>query len=284
MYTTLIKPEELANLLTAADVRIFDVRHELAEPHAGLQAFRQSRIPGAVFLDMDHDLSGERSSTNGRHPLPEREAFHDLMVRAGVGEATQVVVYDAQRGIMASRLWWMLRWLGFANVAVLDGGWQAWQAAGLPVDETPLEHPVLPGAAVQPLGLQPPLSGSVDVTDVMKNLESPGFVLVDAREQARYLGVTEPLDPVAGHIPGALNRPASGNLDPAGSFKDAATLRNEFSAVLGDTPPGRIVHQCGSGISACHNLLAMEHAGLKGSRLYPGSWSEWCSDPVRPVA
>ena len=284
MYTTLIKPEELADLLTAADVRIFDVRHELSQADAGLQAYRQSRIPGAVFLDMDHELSGQRTATNGRHPLPEREAFHDLMVRAGVGKATQVVVYDAQRGIMASRLWWMLRWLGFANVAVLDGGWQAWQAAGLPVDETPLEHRVLPGAAVQPLSLRPPLSGSVGVADVMKNLESPEFVLVDAREQARYRGVTEPLDPVAGHIPGALNRPASSNLDSAGNFKDAVSLRDEFSSFLGDTTPARVVHQCGSGISACHNLLAMEHAGLTGSRLYPGSWSEWCSDPLRPVA
>lgn len=284
MYTTLIKPEELAPLLTTADVRIFDVRHELTQPDAGLQAYRQSRIPGAVSLDMDHELSGERTATNGRHPLPEREAFHDLMVRSGVGEATQVVVYDAQRGVMASRLWWMLRWIGCANVAVLDGGWQAWQAAGLPVDETPLEHRVLPGAAVQPLPLKQPLSGSVDVSDVMKNLESPSFVLVDAREQARYRGVTEPLDPVAGHIPGALNRPAAGNLDAAGNFKDASTLRDEFSSFLGDTPPGKVVHQCGSGISACHNLLAMEHAGLTGSRLYPGSWSEWCSDPLRPVA
>lgn len=284
MYTTLIQPEELAKLLPTADVRIFDVRHDLAQSEAGVLAFRHSRIPGAVFLDMNHELSGERTASNGRHPLPEREAFHNVMVRAGVGEATQVVVYDAQRGIMASRLWWMLRWLGFPRVAVLDGGWQAWQAAGLAVDETPLEHSVLPGPAVKPLPLQQPLSGSVSVTDVMKNLESPAFVLVDAREQARYRGVTEPLDPVAGHIPGALNRPAATNLDADGRFKEASSLRDEFSAFLGKTPPDQVVHQCGSGISACHNLLAMEHAGLAGSRLYPGSWSEWCSDPVRPVA
>lgn len=284
MYTTLIRPEELADLLHETDVRIFDVRHDLAQTDAGWEAFRQSRIPGAVFLSMDRDLSGERTATNGRHPLPEREAFHDLMVRAGVGEQTQVVVYDAQQGVMASRLWWMLRWLGFANVAVLDGGWQAWQQAGLPVDESVIEHAVLAGAAVRPLTLKAPLSDSVSVSDVMKNLEDSRFTLVDARQQARYRGEIEPLDPVAGHIPGALNRPYSNNLNDAGGFKEADVLRQEFSAFLGDVPPGQVVHQCGSGISACHNMLAMEHAGLGGSRLYPGSWSEWCSDPVRPVA
>ena len=284
MHNTLIEPGELARLSTTTDIRIFDLRHDLAQHDAGWKAYQRSRIPGAIFLDMEKDLAGVRTSTNGRHPLPERSAFHELMSQAGVGADTQVVAYDDQGGAMAARLWWMLRWLGFANVAVLNGGWQAWQAAGLPVDDAPIEQRVLPGAAVKPLALGQPLAGTVSSRDVVENLDKPSFLVLDARAQARYLGEVEPLDPVAGHIPGALNRPYVKNLDAGGRFKSAETLSKEFACVMGDTPAAEVVHQCGSGITACHNLLAMEYAGLSGSRLYPGSWSEWCSDPVRPVA
>ncbi len=284
MHTSVIDPGELAQLLATSELRIFDVRHDLVQADAGWKAYQQSRIPGAVFLDMEHELAGARTSTNGRHPLPAREVFHDLMVQAGVGADTQVVAYDAQGGAMASRLWWMLRWLGFANVAVLNGGWQAWQQAGLPLDSTVLDDRVLPGAAARPLVLSNSLAGSVSTSEVVHNLAKPEFVVVDARAQARYRGEVEPMDPVAGHIPGALNRPHLVNLDSSGKFKQPSVLRDEFTALLGQTAPSAVVHQCGSGITACHNLVAMEYAGLTGSRLYPGSWSEWCSDPVRPVA
>ncbi len=283
MYTTLIQAKELA-ALGADDVIIFDVRHDLAQPAAGVQAHLQSRIPGARFLYVDTDLSGTRTSTNGRHPLPEREAFHQLMVNAGVGAETQVVVYDAQDGSTAARLWWMLRWLGHEAVAILDGGWSAWLAAGMPVDDVAYDAlPPWPGPASNPLPLGEPLNDTVDADCVLANLEKEEFIVLDARAAARYRGEIEPLDPVAGHIPGALNRPFSENL-LEGRFKPAAALRAEFAELLQGRPPHEVVHQCGSGITACHNLFAMEHAGLSGSRLYPGSWSEWCSDPRRPVA
>ena len=291
MHTTLIDPLVLAKILHTPAVRVFDVRHDLAHHGAGREEYRRARIPGAIFLDVENELSGTRTSNNGRHPLPEREDFHRLMVAAGVGPETQVVAYDAHGGAMAARLWWMLRWLGHARVAVLDGGWQAWLAAGLEVDDTPLgEERALPGAVSPPLALGTPLVGMVSTADVLANLDAARFVVVDARASARYRGETEPLDPVAGHIPGALNRPHTGNLDADGRFKPAATLATEFAALLGERPAAEVVHQCGTIMKsaditqACHNLLAMEHAGLSGSRLYPGSWSEWCSDPVRPVA
>jgi thiosulfate/3-mercaptopyruvate sulfurtransferase len=180
----------------------------------------------------------------------------------------------------AAHLWWMLRWLGHDRVAVLDGGWQAWQAAGLPTS-TEAAAPVQASAPVTPAA---PLVGSVDAQAVLDNIARPGFTVIDARAANRYRGEVEPMDPVAGHIPGALNRPNGQNLQADGRFKDAAQLRQEFTALLDGRDPAAIVHQCGSGITACHNLLSMEIAGLAGSRLYPGSWSEWCSDPSRPVA
>lgn len=283
MHTTLIQPQELA-ALRSDDVVIFDVRHDLADATAGESAWRQARIPGARFLHVDRQLSGPRTSSSGRHPLPDRTAFHRLMVEAGVGANQQVVVYDAGDGSTAARLWWMLRWLGHEAVAVLDGGWKAWVAAGLPIADQPRESvPALPGPAAQPLPLGEPLNGTVDADAVLANLESHEFVVLDARAAARYRGEIEPIDPVAGHIPGALNRPFTENLED-GRFKSGARLRDEFLELLQQRAPHEIVHQCGSGITACHNLLAMEHAGLRGSRLYPGSWSEWCSDPRRPVA
>lgn len=284
MHNPLIQPGDLTRELSNPDLRIFDLRHDLTQPDAGWRAYQHSRIPGAVFLDVEQDLAGVRTSNNGRHPLPDRHVFHDLMVRAGVGAESRVVAYDEQDGAMAARLWWMLRWLGFANVAVLDGGWQAWRQAALPVDAAPVDARLLPGAAAQPLPLGESLVREVSSADVVRNLRTHEFLVLDARAQARYQGRIEPLDPVAGHIPGALNRPYQENLDTHGGFKTPDVLRAEFGALLNERQSSDVVHQCGSGITACHNLIAMEYAGLPGSRLYPGSWSEWCSDPLRPVA
>ncbi|CUI45761.1 MULTISPECIES: sulfurtransferase [Achromobacter] len=280
MTMTLISAADLATHLGAADVRVFDVRHDLTNHAAGREAYAAGHIPGARYLDHETELAAPRTGRNGRHPLPDRGQFGALMAAHGVTPETLVVAYDASGGMYAAHLWWMLRWLGHDRVAVLDGGWQAWQAAGLPTS-TEAAAPVQAGAPVTPAA---PLVGSVDAQAVLDNIARPGFTVIDARAANRYRGEVEPMDPVAGHIPGALNRPNGQNLQADGRFKDAAQLRQEFTALLDGRDPAAIVHQCGSGITACHNLLSMEIAGLAGSRLYPGSWSEWCSDPSRPVA
>lgn len=280
MTMTLISAADLATHLGAADVRVFDVRHDLVNHAAGREAYAAGHIPGARYLDHETELAASRTGRNGRHPLPERGQFGALMAAHGVTPDTLVVAYDASGGMYAAHLWWMLRWLGHDRVAVLDGGWQAWQAAGLPTS-TEAAAPVQAGAPVTPAA---PRAGCVDAQAVLDNIASPVFTVIDARAANRYRGEVEPMDPVAGHIPGALNRPNGQNLQADGRFKDAALLRQEFTALLDGRDPAAIVHQCGSGITACHNLLSMEIAGLAGSRLYPGSWSEWCSDPSRPVA
>lgn len=280
MTMTLISAADLATHLGAADARVFDVRHDLMNHAAGREAYAAGHIPGARYLDHETELSAARTGANGRHPLPDRGQFGALMAAHGVTPETLVVAYDASGGMYAAHLWWMLRWLGHERVAVLDGGWQAWQAAGLPTSAEAAAA-VQAGAPVTPAA---PLAGSVDAQAVLDNIAHPAFTVIDARAANRYRGEVEPMDPVAGHIPGALNRPNGQNLQADGRFKDAALLREEFTALLDGRDPVAIVHQCGSGITACHNLLSMEIAGLAGSRLYPGSWSEWCSDPSRPVA
>lgn len=280
MTTTLISAAELAARLDTPDVRVFDVRHDLTNHAAGRQAYDAGHIPGARHLDHETELAAARTGRNGRHPLPDRAQFGALMAAHGVTPRTLVVAYDASGGMYAAHLWWMLRWLGHDQVAVLDGGWQAWTAAGLPVshDAAPA---VQPGTPVEPGA---PLAGYVDAQAVLANITQPAFTVIDARAANRYRGEVEPMDPVAGHIPGALNRPNGENLQSDGRFKTPEQLRTEFDTLLAGHDPASIVHQCGSGITACHNLLSMEIAGLTGSRLYPGSWSEWCSDPARPVA
>lgn len=285
MTTTLISAADLAARLRTApldtpDVRVFDVRHDLTNHTAGRQAYDAGHIPGARYLDHETELAAARTGRNGRHPLPDRAQFGALMAAHGVTPRTLVVAYDASGGMYAAHLWWMLRWLGHERVAVLDGGWQAWTAAGLPVSQDAAPA-VRPGTPVEPGA---PLAGTVDAQAVLANITQPAFTVIDARAANRYRGEVEPMDPVAGHIPGALNRPNGENLQPDGRFKTAEQLRSEFSSLLAGHDPASIVHQCGSGITACHNLLSMEIAGLTGSRLYPGSWSEWCSDPARPVA
>lgn len=285
MFDYLVTPEQLRANLGRADWLVFDVRHDLADHQAGRRAYEQGHIPGALFLDHETDLAAPRTGSNGRHPLPDRQDLAALMRLQGLTSGMQVVAYDAQGSLFASHLWWMLRWLGHPHVAILDGGWQAWQQAGGEVETGRRQPSVSEAQAVQSLNLpRQAAMPTVQADQVLANIEQPVFTVIDARAPERYRGEVEPMDPVAGHIPGALNRSHANNLDAQGRFKPAGQLQQEFQALLGDTPASQVVHQCGSGITACHNLFAMELAGLNGSRIYPGSWSEWVSDPTRPVA
>jgi thiosulfate/3-mercaptopyruvate sulfurtransferase len=277
MSTTLVSVAELQQHLFDADWCVVDCRHELSNVDAGRQQYKGGHIPGAVFADTEHDLSGRKTGSNGRHPLPERAALEALFSSWGVGSQSQIVAYDASGGPFAARLWWLARWLGHARVAVLDGGWQAWMAA---TDWSSTEAPERePGRFVARASLAPAL----DAAQVLALLGRSDQPLVDARAAERYEGRVEPLDPVAGHIPGALNRPWQDNLEQ-GRFKSPDVLRRDFEQLLGGKPITQVTVLCGSGVTACHHLLAMEHAGLAGARLYPGSWSEWVADPSRPVA
>jgi len=276
-YKTLISVSALQQHLDDAAFVIFDCRHDLMKPEAGAQAYAMAHIPGTRFAHSDRDLAGAKNGKNGRHPLPDPQVFATWLGRNGVDSAKQVIAYDFASGASATRLWWMLRWLGHERVAVLNGGWEAWIKAGAPVTAD------LPKVEVATFSAEPH-EHAVDVSYVQSHLQDAGMLVVDARSAERFRGETEPIDPVAGRIPGALNRLYKDNLDAAGLFKPAAELRSDFISLLGDRPPQQVVHQCGSGVSACHNILAMEIAGLSGSRLYPGSWSEWCADPTRPVA
>lgn len=263
-HTTLISATNLVERLAAApgSVLIVDCRFDLAAPEAGQAAYAAGHIPGAHYLHLDRDLSGAKTGKNGRHPLPERAALVATLKRLGLKEGQQVVTYDAQGGMYAARLWWLLRWLGHDSVALLDGGLNAWQAAGQPLDTaTPPESEGTFKAGA-------PLAVTFDVDAVMRNLTTHERVLIDARSADRYRGENETLDPVGGHIPGALNRFFKDNLNADGRFKTAHELREAFSGLLGATSPDRVVLQCGSGVTACHNALAMEIAGLHGAALY----------------
>ena len=276
-YRTIISVAQLRERLGDPSVVIFDCRHDLMQPEKGTLAYKEAHVPGARFAHSDRDLSGAKNGRTGRHPLPEPAVLMAWLGANGVDATRQVVAYDYVGGASATRLWWMLRWLGHEAAAVLDGGWEAWTAAGAPATtELPVISKTTFTGAPRPM--------SVDVAFVLSHLDDPGMTVIDARAPERYRGETEPIDPVAGHIPGALNRLYKNNLDANGRFKSADALRAEFQALLAGRKPEQIVHQCGSGVSACHNILAMEIAGLPGSRLYPGSWSEWCADPGRPVA
>jgi thiosulfate/3-mercaptopyruvate sulfurtransferase len=274
MQTTLVSTEALAN---HPQWRVFDCRHDLAKPDLGEQQYREAHLPGAMFAHLDRDLSAAKTGRNGRHPLPEASTFSGWLGRHGLKPTDQVVCYDAGNGAMAARLWWMLRWIGHEAVAVLDGGLAKWLAEGRPVTAEvprfpPTRYPV--SHALR--------SVSVDVAEVEKHRDR--MLLLDARAPARYRGEQEPVDPVAGHIPGARNRFNAENVNADGTFKEREALKKEFLQVLGDRPASEVVHYCGSGVSACHNLLAMEVAGLTGGKLYAGSWSEWSADPKRPIA
>jgi len=276
-WTTLVDAATLAAHLDDPAWLVVDVRHQLADTAYGDRVYAEGHIPGAAFLHCDRDLSGPVTGSNGRHPLPAPEKLAARLGEVGIGPQTQVVVYDDAQGMIAGRLWWLLRRLGHENVAVLDGGLQAWQAAnGALTAELPRRRPVSFVAKVR--------DTMVDADYVQSFLQTSRMHLIDARSPDRYRGENETIDPVGGHIPGAVNRFFRENLQADGRFKPAAALRAEWLAVLAGAAPEQVVHQCGSGVSACHNMLAMEIAGLSGSRLYAGSWSEWCADCRRPVA
>jgi|SRR5450830_50876 len=279
-YATLISAADLAAHAGDANLLIVDCRHDLTSPDTGLDAYRAGHIPNARFAHLDQILSGAKTGSDGkfkgRHPLPEAQDFIAAMRVIGINNDTQVVAYDAQGGMFAARLWWLLRWVGHVQVAVLDGGLPAWQAQGGALStETP-------AATRGDLQAQPALVTAIEVDGVVANLDSKAMTVVDARAADRYRGENETMDAVGGHIPGARNRFFKDNLGADGRFKSADVLRAEWNALI-DNPQTAIM-QCGSGVTACHNLLALEVAGLPGARLYPGSWSEWSSDAARPVA
>lgn len=280
MYSTLISTADLAPHLTDPAWVVLDCRHDLLNPTVGSDAYAAGHIQNAHFASIDRDLSGPKTGPDGvfqgRHPLPSRSALIETLRGWGINHDTQVVAYDGHGGMYAARLWWLLRWIGHPAVAVLDGGLAAWQAAGLP-----LVTPTAPAPRGN-IAEKPSLTHTVDAAAVLANLGSGAHTVVDARAADRYRGENETIDPVGGHIPGARNRFFKDNLQADGRFKSAAELKKDF-APLFDAAPAAIM-QCGSGVTACHNLLALEVAGLPGAALYPGSWSEWVSDPSRPVA
>ena len=280
MYATLISTDELSRQLADPALVLVDCRHNLTDVDAGERAYLASHLPGAHFMHMDRDLSGERTGRNGRHPLPEVPALSESLSRIGIDASKQVVAYDQNNGMWASRLWWLLHWLGHEAAAVLDGGLDKWIA-----ERRPTTADVSHAKPARFIAMTPrPVATSADILRHLSDGASNPLTIVDARAPERFRGDIEPLDPVAGHIPGAINRPYGANLTAQQTFKPAELLRAEFEAQLGAAPLSSVVHQCGSGVTACHNVLAMAVAGLPGSRLYPGSWSEWVADPTRPVA
>ena len=280
MYTTLISAADLAAHIDRPDWVVVDCRHDLVNLSFGREAYAAGHLPGAVFADMETALSGAKRGADGvfrgRHPLPEKEALVETLRSWGVNDATQVVAYDAHGGMYAARLWWLLRWIGHEASAVLDGGLPAWQALGQPLST---EVAAKPRGSIE---ARAPFVPTVTVAEVLENIDSAKRTVVDARASDRFRGENETVDPVGGHIPGAKNRFFKDNLQDDGRFKAPAQLRAEFGAVIGE--PKDAIMQCGSGVTACHNLLALEVAGLPGAALYPGSWSEWSADPSRPMA
>jgi thiosulfate/3-mercaptopyruvate sulfurtransferase len=277
-WRTLVAAEELAGRLDDPRLRIFDCRFDLMQPQAGGERYRESHLPGAEFADLNRDLSIAATPASGRHPLPDPQVFAAWLRTAGVDRDSQVVAYDDATGMFAARLWWMLRWLGHSEVAVLDGGFRRWRELGLPLTAAvpaPREgsfagdaHPAL----------------AVDGDTVLESAADPEQRVIDARAAERYRGEVEPIDRVAGHVPGARNHPSSSLLGANGCLLPGDALRQSLLGTLGEVAPERTIVYCGSGVTACHVLLAMEHAGLRGGRLYPGSWSEWSRNPTRPVA
>ncbi|MES2933899.1 MAG: sulfurtransferase [Pseudomonadota bacterium] len=278
-YTTLMSATDLAQHSNDADWVVIDCRHDLAAPQAGQAAYDAGHIPQARFANLDRDLSGVKTAADGhfrgRHPLPERAALVSSLRALGVNENSQVIAYDAHGGMFAARLWWLLRWLGHPAVAVLDGGLAAWQALGSPLSTE------VPSVKAGNLHDHPSLVTTISAAEILSDLPHPSRTIIDARAPDRFRGENETMDPVGGHIPGARNRFFKDNLQADGRFKAPDALRAELTTLI-DTPTSAVM-QCGSGVTACHNLLALEVAGLPGAALYPGSWSEWCADPTRPI-
>jgi thiosulfate/3-mercaptopyruvate sulfurtransferase len=280
MYTTLISAADLAGHIDNPNWVIVDCRHDLMNLSAGLEAYTAGHLPHALFADIETELSGARRGADGafrgRHPLPLKADLLATLRSWGIDDDSQVVAYDAHGGMFAARLWWMLRWVGHPAVAVLDGGLAAWKTAGLALST---EAPALRRGSI---GERAPLVNTVSAADVLDNIGGGKRVVLDARAADRFRGENETIDPVGGHIPGAKNHFFKDNLAPDGRFKEAIELKAALAPLVG--APQDAIMQCGSGVTACHNLLALEVAGLPGAALYPGSWSEWCADPARPVA
>ncbi len=271
----LIDASELSRHLDDPEWIVFDCRHDLADAGRGCRAYAEGHLPGAYFAPVESALAGPKTGTNGRHPLPSPDDFAGFLNRHGVSSRMQIVAYDDVGGQYAARLWWLARWIGLTRVAVLDGGLPQWLASG-----HVLTQQVSSARGSGSVVARPDPGRTVDAAAILTG----GLLVVDARAPERFRGEIEPIDPVAGHIPAAHNRFFKINLNPDQTMRPARELRAEFAEVLGATDPAHVVHQCGSGITACVNLLAMEHAGFTGSKLYVGSWSEWISDPSRPIA
>jgi thiosulfate/3-mercaptopyruvate sulfurtransferase len=276
-FTTLIDAPTLARQLDRDDLVVIDCRFDLGDPGWGENEYTSAHLPGAIYAHLDRHLSGAVTSSSGRHPLPDPHGFAEWLASIGVDEHCQVIAYDQGSAAYAARLWWLSRWVGLRAVAVLDGGIASWRTAGLPLDAQ-----VRPRA---PRRFTPHIDAQAWVTseDVDSARVRPGNLIVDARGAERFAGRNETLDPVGGHVPGARNLPFLGNLGADGKFLGVETLRQRWSTMLGSLPPTALIAMCGSGVTACHNLLALEHAGLAGARLYAGSWSEWIRDASRPI-
>jgi len=277
MREPLMETGELAERGSDPSLAILDCRFDLTRPVWGAAAYAQAHIPGAVYAHLDRDLSSPVTRMSGRHPLPDRMRLAQNLSQWGIDASVDVVVYDQNTGAIAARAWWLLRWLGHARVALLNGGLGAWTAAGLPLrsgTETRAPRHFIPGE---------PLEAALDTVEVRQRLDAAAIQLVDARAPERFLGRNEPIDSVAGHIPGAENHPFNDNLDTHGRFLAPDDLRRRWLSTLGGRDPALLVSMCGSGVTACHNLVALRAAGLPGGRLYAGSWSEWIRDPPRPV-
>lgn len=277
-FKTILSAADLKKNLDDPDWAIMDCRFDLQEPDLGYQEYLAGHIPGSLYIHLDRDLSSEIvPGKTGRHPLPDIKVFIERLSSWGIDDSTQVVVYDHNNGGLAARLWWLLRWLGHDNVAVLNGGWSAWEVEEYPVDTgefnreprifTPVEHPQY----------------IVDAGFIEKVRLDPNYLLVDSRAAERYWGINETIDPVAGHIPGAVTAPYAGNLDDQGYFLNTEQLKERFDILLEGFPAENVVFYCGSGVTASHNMVAMIEAGYEMPKLYPGSWSEWITDPSRPI-
>jgi thiosulfate/3-mercaptopyruvate sulfurtransferase len=282
-FKTLIDVGSLQELLGKPRLAIVDCRFDLSNPDAGRQAYLQAHIPNARYADLNRDLSAPIGLHTGRHPLPTPEAFATRLTKLGIGKHTQVIAYDDANGSFAARLWWMLRWMRHDAVAVLDGGFKAWVAHGGAVDSGESESHAAQ-IHVEPLAPQADAKAVLTTAELEQALRDPKAMLVDARAQNRYAGQVEPIDSVAGHIPGAVNHPFSENLESDGRFLPVAELKRRWQERLADNAPENLILMCGSGVTACHNLLSLEAAGLSGAKLYAGSWSEWIRDPRRPIA